>query len=62
MIVTQLHRSPGIDFVEEFHTEKRLQSCRIIPERGSWIELEVGKKISLRFELTKAVSCQLPVF
>ncbi|MEK7699893.1 MAG: DNA-directed RNA polymerase subunit beta, partial [Planctomycetota bacterium] len=44
VIVTQLHRSPGIDFVEEFHTEKRLQSCRIIPERGSWIELEVGKK------------------
>jgi DNA-directed RNA polymerase subunit beta len=44
VIVTQLHRSPGIDFVEEFHAEKRLQSCRIIPERGSWIELEVGKK------------------
>jgi len=44
VIVTQLHRSPGIDFVEEFHAEKRLHSCRIIPERGSWIELEVGKK------------------
>lgn len=44
VIVTQLHRSPGIDFIEEFHAEKRLQSCRIIPERGSWIELEVGKK------------------
>ena len=44
VIVTQLHRSPGIDFIEEFHTEKRLHSCRIIPERGSWIELEVGKK------------------
>ena len=44
VIVTQLHRSPGIDFTEEFHAEKRLHSCRIIPERGSWIELEVGKK------------------
>lgn len=44
VIVTQLHRSPGIDFIEEFHAEKRLHSCRIIPERGSWIELEVGKK------------------
>ncbi|HHT9129724.1 MAG TPA: DNA-directed RNA polymerase subunit beta [Candidatus Brocadiaceae bacterium] len=44
VIVAQLHRSPGIDFIEEFHTEKRLHSCRIIPERGSWIELEVGKK------------------
>lgn len=44
VIVMQLHRSPGIDFIEEFHAEKRLHSCRIIPERGSWIELEVGKK------------------
>lgn len=44
VIVTQLHRSPGIDFIVEFHAEKRLHSCRIIPERGSWIELEVGKK------------------
>ncbi|MDR4508871.1 MAG: DNA-directed RNA polymerase subunit beta [Candidatus Brocadiaceae bacterium] len=44
VIVTQLHRSPGIDFIEDFHAEKRLHSCRIIPERGSWIELEVGKK------------------
>ncbi len=44
VIVMQLHRSPGIDFTEEFHAEKRLHSCRIIPERGSWIEIEVGKK------------------
>ena len=44
VIVTQPHRSPGIDFIEEFHAEKRLHSCRIIPERGSLIEVEVGKK------------------
>lgn len=44
VIVNQLHRSPGVDFVEELHGEKRMHSCRIIPERGSWIETEVGKK------------------
>ena len=44
VIVTQLHRSPGVDFVEDMHAEKRIHSCRIIPERGSWIEVEVGKK------------------
>ncbi|ODS33773.1 MAG: DNA-directed RNA polymerase beta subunit [Candidatus Scalindua rubra] len=44
VIVTQLHRSPGVDFVEELHAEKRMHSCRIIPERGSWIEIDVGKK------------------
>jgi DNA-directed RNA polymerase subunit beta len=49
VIVTQLHRSPGVDFVEETAegAEKRLHSCRIIPERGSWIELNVTKKDSL---------------
>ena len=49
VIVTQLHRSPGVDFLEETAevAEKRLHSCRIIPERGSWIELNVTKKDSL---------------
>jgi DNA-directed RNA polymerase subunit beta len=43
--VSQLHRSPGVDFSVETHTgEKKLHSCWIIPERGSWIELNVSKK------------------
>ena len=50
VIVTQLHRSPGVDFVEELQAEKRLHSCRIIPERGSWIEMEVGKKNSINYK------------
>jgi len=54
VIVTQLHRSPGIDFIEEFHAEKRLHSCRIIPERGSWIELEVGKKDILTVKIDQS--------
>ena len=45
VIVSQLHRSPGVDFSEETHASgKKLHSCRIIPERGSWIELNVSKK------------------
>jgi DNA-directed RNA polymerase subunit beta len=45
VVVSQLHRSPGVDFVSEMEgTERRLHSCRIIPERGSWIELNVSKK------------------
>ena len=43
--VSQLHRSPGVDFSVETHTgEKKLHSCWVIPERGSWIELNVTKK------------------
>ncbi len=48
VVVSQLHRSPGVDFVSEVAAgERRLHSCRIIPERGSWIELNVTRKESL---------------
>ncbi len=43
-IVSQLHRSPGVDFDEEIQQEKRCHKCRIIPERGSWVEINVNKK------------------
>src|SRR5438477_7475987 len=45
--VSQLHRSPGVDFTQEMEGERRLHSCRIIPERGSWIEINVTKKEAL---------------
>ena len=53
VIVAQLHRSPGVDFQEDTKsTEKRLYSCRIIPERGSWIEIDISRKdiVSIRVD------------
>ncbi|MCI0642619.1 MAG: DNA-directed RNA polymerase subunit beta [Gemmataceae bacterium] len=48
VVVSQLHRSPGVDYVVETEaSEKKLHSCRIIPERGSWIEINVTKKDAL---------------
>ncbi|HJT78132.1 MAG TPA: DNA-directed RNA polymerase subunit beta, partial [Gemmataceae bacterium] len=47
VVVSQLHRSPGVDFTQEMEGERRLHSCRIIPERGSWIEINVTKKDTL---------------
>src|SRR2546421_8524403 len=48
VVVSQLHRSPGVDYVVETETgDRRLHSCRIIPERGSWIECNVTKKETL---------------
>ncbi|UCC29909.1 MAG: DNA-directed RNA polymerase subunit beta [Phycisphaerales bacterium] len=45
VIVSQLHRSPGVDFIKtQAEGDRALHSCRIIPERGSWIEIEVTKK------------------
>ncbi len=54
VIVTQLHRSPGVDFLEEIQAEKRRHSCRIIPERGSWVEIEVGKKDVLNVRIDQS--------
>ena len=45
VIVSQLHRSPGVDFIkDQAEGDRALHACRIIPERGSWIEIEVTKK------------------
>ena len=39
VIVSQLHRSPGVFFGSSIHTNgTKLYSARIIPFRGSWIE------------------------
>ena len=41
VIISQLHRSPGICFEQETHsTGKVLYSFRIIPDRGTWIEVQ----------------------
>src|SRR5713226_5208671 len=48
VVVSQLHRSPGVDYVIESEgADRKLHSCRIIPERGSWIEVNVTKKETL---------------
>ena len=47
VVVSQLHRSPGVDFVVETDGDRKQHSCRIIPERGSWIEINVTKKETL---------------
>jgi DNA-directed RNA polymerase subunit beta len=55
VIVSQLHRSPGVDFEVSTHTSgKKLHSCRIIPERGSWIELSVSKKDVLSVKIDQS--------
>ncbi|MCK4261932.1 DNA-directed RNA polymerase subunit beta, partial [bacterium] len=41
VVVSQLHRSPGVCFEEKIHPSgRRLCSVRIIPYRGTWLELE----------------------
>ena len=42
VIVSQLHRSPGVFFDEGVHPNgKQIFSARIIPYRGSWVEFDI---------------------
>ena len=56
VVVSQLHRSPGVDFImeQEGTTDRKLPSCRVIPERGSWIEVNVTKKDAMSVRIDQS--------
>ena len=63
VIVSQLHRSPGVDFNEADNLGDRpLHGARIIPERGSWIELEVTKKDVLAMKIDQSPKIAATIF
>jgi DNA-directed RNA polymerase subunit beta len=57
VIVSQLHRSPGVYFEHDHgknHSlNKLLYSSRIIPYRGSWLDLEFDAKDLIYFRIDK---------
>ena len=62
-IVTQIQRSPGVDFSAETATSgKRNFSCRIIPERGSWIQVEQTTKDALVVKIDKSAKVYATCF
>jgi DNA-directed RNA polymerase subunit beta len=63
VIVSQLHRSPGVDFsIISSEADRPLHSARIIPERGSWIELEVTKKDVLMMRIDQSTKLAATTF
>lgn len=46
VVVSQLVRSPGVYYDSDIDkkTEKDIYFCKVIPTRGSWIEIETDKK------------------
>src|SRR5439155_20724900 len=47
--------SPGVDFLVEVQEGDRpLHGCRVIPERGSWIECSVTKKDALAVRIDQS--------
>ncbi len=54
VVVSQLHRSPGICFEESIHANgSMLYSFRIIPDRGSWIEVQFDTSDLLQIYLDR---------
>jgi DNA-directed RNA polymerase subunit beta len=62
-IVNQLHRSPGVDFsIQDDTGDRQLHKARIIPERGSWIEIEVTKKDVLAMKIDQSAKIAATTF
>ena len=57
VVVSQLHRSPGVYFEHDsgknHSSNKLLYSARIIPYRGSWLDLEFDAKDLIYFRIDK---------
>ena len=54
VIVSQLHRSPGICFEQTLHANGTLlHSFRVIPDRGSWVEVQFDTSDMLNIYLDR---------
>jgi len=65
VIVSQLHRSPGVFFDQELpktHIGRPLCFARIIPYRGSWIDLEFDQKDILYVRIDRRRKIPTTVF
>jgi DNA-directed RNA polymerase subunit beta len=63
VIVSQLHRSPGVDFlIESKEGDRVLHGGRIIPERGSWIEIGVTTKDTLVVRIDQSSKIPATIF
>ena len=63
VIVSQLHRSPGVDFIKESaEGDRALHSCRVIPDRGSWIEINVTRKDLMAVRIDQSAKIHATAF
>ena len=57
VVVNQMHRSPGVFFDHDkgksHASGKLLFNCRVIPNRGSWLDLEYDVKDFLYFKIDR---------
>ena len=57
VVVNQMHRSPGVFFDHDkgksHASGKLLFNCRVIPNRGSWLDFEFDVKDLLYFRVDR---------
>ena len=57
VVVNQMHRSPGVFFDHDkgktHASGKLLFNCRVIPNRGSWLDFEYDVKDFLYFKIDR---------
>ncbi|CAI8010699.1 DNA-directed RNA polymerase subunit beta [Geodia barretti] len=53
VIVSQLHRSPGVIFLEKSLPTGRTPTAQIIPYRGAWVEFEIDTKDQIYVRIDK---------
>jgi len=57
VVVNQMHRSPGVFFDHDkgktHASGKKLYNCRVIPNRGSWLDFEFDVKDYLYFRIDR---------
>lgn len=51
VVVSQLHRSPGVFF--QFNEQRGEVEARIIPSRGSWVEIQLDNKNLLNLQIDR---------
>ncbi|MBT9174744.1 MAG: DNA-directed RNA polymerase subunit beta [candidate division WS2 bacterium] len=55
VVVNQLSRSPGVYFKKEIiKGEGKIYHCRVIPNRGTWLELEIDTDGVIRCKIEKS--------
>jgi len=62
IIVSQMHRSPGVDIKDEIVGERRQFIATIIPQRGSWLEISTSKKDTATIKIDQGTALPLTIF
>ncbi|MDI6732932.1 MAG: DNA-directed RNA polymerase subunit beta [Planctomycetota bacterium] len=62
IIVNQLHRSPGVDVKEEIVGERKHFVATVIPQRGSWLEINTTKKDIATIKVDQGTALPVTIF